>query len=151
MKKVTNEDKNRWKIVLIKTIENREPIYYRVVNLHDYSIKTIPAYRILDEVINNGLNIINLKCNDNKPRIIDEQGYESVEGIIIVDEFDNEIDNIFDWCIDNSGIGNHILFGHVKIITQYTVDFQHSTALMVCVQFVRKRHLEKFLHLSIGV
>ena len=116
MKKVTNEDKNRWKIVLIKTIENREPIYYRVVNLHDYSIKTIPAYRILDEVINNGLNIINLKCNDNKPRIIDEQGYESVEGIIIVDEFDNEIDNIFDWCIDNSGIGNHILsrFDSVK-------------------------------------
>ena len=51
MKKVTNEDKNRWKIVLIKTIENREPIYYRVVNLYDYSIKTIPAYRILEDLI----------------------------------------------------------------------------------------------------
>ena len=108
MKRVVNEEKNAWKIVLIKTIDDREPIYYRIVNLYDFSIRTIPAYRIFDEVVNEGLNIINLKCDANHPRIIDDMGYDSTEGIIIIDEFDNERDNIFDWCIDNSGIGNHI-------------------------------------------
>jgi len=109
MKKIVSEDRNCWKIVLIKTIENREPIYYRIVNLYDFSIRTIPAYRIFDEVVNEGLNIINLRCDANKPRVIDESGYDSTEGIIIIDEFDNEIDNVFDWCLDHSGIGNHIL------------------------------------------
>lgn len=109
MKRIVNEEKNKWKIVLVKTIDNTEPVYYRVVNLVTYDIKTIPAYRIFDAVFNDGMNIINLKCSNNKAVIIDESGYESTEGLILVDEFDTEVKNIWDWCLENSGIGNHIL------------------------------------------
>lgn len=109
MKKVVNGEQNKWKIVLIKTIDNIEPIYYRAVNLLSYDIKTIPAYRIFDAVFNDGMNIINLKCENNKAVLIDENGYASTDGIIVIDEFDDEVPNIWDWCLSNSGIGNHIL------------------------------------------
>lgn len=109
MKKIINEEQNKWKIVLVKTIDNVEPVYYRVVNLINYDIKTIPAYRIFDAVFNDGLNIINLKCENNKPVLIDDSGYASTDGIIVIDEFDDEVPNIWDWCLQNSGIGNHIL------------------------------------------
>lgn len=109
MAKVVNGDENKWKIVLVKTIDNIEPIYYRVVNLITYEIRTIPAYRIFDVVFNDGLDIINLKCENNKAVLIDDSGYASTEGIIVIDEFDDEVPNIWDWCLSNSGIGNHIL------------------------------------------
>lgn len=109
MKKIVNGEQNKWKIVLVKTIDNIEPVYYRVVNLISYRIKTIPAYRIFDAVFNDGMDIINLKCENNKAVLIDERGYTSTDGIIVIDEFDEEVQNIWDWCLNNSEIGNHIL------------------------------------------
>jgi hypothetical protein len=109
MKRVINEEQNKWKIVLVKTIDNVEPIYYRVVNLHTYDIKTIPAYRIFDAVFNDGMNIINLKCENNKASIVDSMGYVSTDEVLVIDEFDTEVPNIYDWCLENSGIGDFII------------------------------------------
>lgn len=109
MRKIINEEQNKWKIALIKTIDNIEPIYYRVVNLANYDIKTIPAYRIFDAVFNDGMNIINLKCENNKAVLIDDNGYASTDGVIVIDEFDDELPNIWDWCLQHQEIGNEIL------------------------------------------
>lgn len=108
MKKIVNEKKNKWKIVLVKTIDNTEPVYYRLANLATYEIIEIPAYRIFDEVFNKGLDIVNLKCENNKPVLIDSDGYASTAGVIVIDEFDREVSNIWDWCLEND-IGNYIL------------------------------------------
>lgn len=109
MKRIINEEQNKWKIVLVKTIDNIEPVYYRVANLVTYDIVTIPAYRIFDAVFNNGMNIINLKCENNKAVLIDESGYASTDGVIVIDEFDAEIPNIWDWCLQNGELGNIVL------------------------------------------
>lgn len=109
MRKIIDGEHNKWKVVLVKTIENMEPMYYRIVNLYTYDIKVIPAYRIFDAVLNQGLNIINLKCENNKPILIDEDGYASTEGVIVIDLFDEEIPNIMDWCLQNNEMGNLIM------------------------------------------
>ena len=102
MRAIRNQDNNNWKIVMIKTIEDRVPIYYRLVNLYTYEIQIIPAYRLLDEVVNNKKNIVNLKLANNKVMITNEDGYESTDEIIKVDEFELDIPNIFEWVIRNN-------------------------------------------------
>ena len=81
MKAVTDKSNNIWKVIMIKTIDGVEPVYYRLVNLYTYDIVTIPAYRLLDEIINEKKNIINIKCTHNIPVIIDENGYISLDEI----------------------------------------------------------------------
>lgn len=108
-KEVKSECSDKWKIVLIKTIDNREPVYYRLVNMFDYTIENIPAYRLLDEIVNKKKDIVNVKCENNQVVIIDDDGYESTRDIIIVDEFDTEIQNIFDWAMQNEEMGSTII------------------------------------------
>ena len=109
MAKIEKGNINEWKIVMVKLINGIEPIWYRIVNLYNFNIETIPAYCILDEVISKGLNIINLKCKNNTPVIIDNDGYESIDDVIIIDEFKDDIENIWDWCLRHGEIGNKIL------------------------------------------
>lgn len=108
-KSITNINKNTWKVILIKTIEDKEPIYYRLVNLYDYREVDIPAYRILDELVNNKKDIINIRSKNNKVHIINEDGYESTSDIIVVDEFDKEIPNLFEWSLRNDFIGSEVI------------------------------------------
>ena len=114
MKAVTDKSNNIWKVIMIKTIDGVEPVYYRLVNLYTYDIVTIPAYRLLDEIINEKKNIINIKCTHNIPVIIDENGYISLDEVIIVDEFDAEIPDIFEWSLRNE-LGN-------KIMSRYSTE-----------------------------
>lgn len=97
VKEIKNEEANNWKIVLIKTIENKEPIYYRVANLLTYEVEDIPAYRILDEVINKRKNIINLSCENNQIVVVNEDGYWSLDEVVNIDEFDTEIPDIMEF------------------------------------------------------
>lgn len=96
---IKNIDNNKWKIVLIKTIDNRVPIYYRIVNLATYEIENVPAHRILDEIINKKIEIVNIKVENSQIITLNDDGYESTEDIIIVDEFDNEVINLFEWSL----------------------------------------------------
>lgn len=108
MKVVKNKD-IAWKIVFVHTVENTEPVYYRVVNLNNYDTEDIPAYRILDEVVNGIKNIINLRCKNNNIYIIDDQGYESLNDVIAVDEFDKEPITLLEWGLRNGEIGSTML------------------------------------------
>lgn len=95
---------DQWKVVLIKTIEYKEPIYYRIANIETLEVEDIPAYRIIDEIINRKRNIVNLKCENNKIYTLDCDGYKGTNGIIVIDEFDNEIPSIFEsWTRDPDG------------------------------------------------
>lgn len=109
MEKVKHVADDVWKIVMVKTIDNREPIYYRVVNLKTYETEDIPAYRILDEVMKGKKNIINITCENNSIVIIDEDGYKSTDELIKIDEFDREIPNLLTWAIQNGDIGADVL------------------------------------------
>lgn len=109
MKEVANIDKNEWKIVLVETIDEVKAVYYRIVNMFTLEIEDIPAYRLLDEVINNHKNITNMKCVNNEIVIIDSDGYESTNEIITIDRFDKEIPNIYEWCLRNGEFGTDII------------------------------------------
>ena len=37
------------KVILLKTIDNVQVVYYRVLNLDTFETMDIPAYRIMDE------------------------------------------------------------------------------------------------------
>lgn len=115
-KKLENICNDAYKVVMIKMIEEVEPVYYRVVNLSNYETEDIPAYRLVDEIINNKRNIINVKCENNTIVIIDSDGYKSTKEVIIVDEFDTEVPDLYDWALSNSGeLGN-------KIINTFDID-----------------------------
>ena len=57
-------------MILLKTIDNVQVVYYRVLNLDTFETMDIPAYRIMDEIVNNGLNIVNVTCTNNQLHII---------------------------------------------------------------------------------
>jgi len=109
MKKIKYIADDIWKIVLVKTIDNKEPIYYRLVNLKTYETEDIPAYRIFDEVMSGKKKIINLSCENNSIVIIDEDGYKSIAELIHIDEFDKEVPNLLTWAIQNGDFGVEVL------------------------------------------
>lgn len=109
MSTIVNSTIGKWKIVLIKTIDNTEPIYYRLANIETLETIDVPAYRILDEILNNKRNIVNIKSEYNQLIILDDNGYRSTEECIIVDEFDTEQYSIFDWSVSNREIGTELL------------------------------------------
>ena len=96
-RKVKNE-KNKWRIVLIKTIDNKVPIYYRVYNMNTCEVRNIAAHKIIDEIINNKMEIINIKVENGQIVTLDEDGYESTDKIILVDEFEDS-KSLFDYCL----------------------------------------------------
>ena len=98
-----------WRIVLVKTIDNKEPIYYRIVNLKTYETEDVPAYRLLDEIIKNKKDIINLSCSNNAIVIINEDGYEDTTELLRIDEFDDEVPNLLYWSLSNNEIGSDII------------------------------------------
>jgi hypothetical protein len=111
----------------MKTIDNKEPVYYRLVNMNTFDIQEIPAYKILDTIINNNMQIINAKCVNNKLMILDDEGYESTDEIIVIDEFDEYTPSIFDWAIRNEGLGSEIMkrFNsekNKKSLGEYSID-----------------------------
>lgn len=108
-REIVNITNNKWKVVLIKTIEYIEPIYYRLANLDTLETIDVPAYRILDEIINNKRDIVNIECNNNKIVIVNEDGYVDNSEVIVIDDFDEEIPNIYDWTMDNKDIGTKII------------------------------------------
>lgn len=79
------------KVILLKTIDNVQVVYYRVLNLDTFETMDIPAYRIMDEIVNNRLNIVNVTCTNNQLHIINEDGYNSIEDVITTDEFDSSV------------------------------------------------------------
>ena len=106
---IINSDKNNYRIVLAKTIEMQEPIYYRIVDLSSYTTSEIPAYRLLDEIITNNKHIVNIRCENNKIYIIDEDGYDSAREVVLIDEFDTEIQDIYDFALSHGDIGSTII------------------------------------------
>lgn len=109
MQKIKHIADDIWKIVLVKTIDNIEPIYYRLVNLKTYEVVDIPAYRIFDEVISGKRNICNLSCEHNSIVIVDDDGYKTTEELIVIDEFDKEIPNLLNWIIQNGQKGVDVI------------------------------------------
>lgn len=106
---IINSDELTYKIVLIMTIDNKEPIYYRLVNLGNYHTEEIPAYRIFDEIVNKGKKIVNARIEHNKLVIVDEDGYDSTKDVIIIDIFDKEVDDIYSWALSNGSRGTEII------------------------------------------
>lgn len=104
-----NEELNKWKIVFIKTIDERKPVYYRMVNTHTYEVEIVPAYRLLDEVINKKKDIINISLNNSEISIINEDGYDSTDEVIIIDEFEKDIKSLFDWTVQHEDIGSLVM------------------------------------------
>jgi len=109
MQKIRHIADNIWKIVLVKTIDDTEPIYYRLVNLKTYQTIDVPAYRILDEVINNKKVIKNLICKNNSISIVNDDGYECTDELIKIDEFDKEVPDLLEWSIQHGDLGVQIL------------------------------------------
>lgn len=105
--KIYNPDDYKWQIVLVKTIEHKEPIYYRLVNLLTLEQLTIPAFRILDILTGNGMKIINGKCLNNSLLVTDDDGYETYDDIITTDEFD-EVPTLFDWAVENNNTSDDL-------------------------------------------
>lgn len=108
-KSVQNNESSQWKIVMIKTIDDKEPIYYRLANMSNFNVIDIPAYKIFEEIINNNWKILNAICRENKIIIIDNDGYESTESIVVFDEFQTEIPSIFDWALAHNEKGTLML------------------------------------------
>lgn len=119
---VVNSDKNKYKIVLAKTIELQEPIYYRIVDLSSYITDEVPAYRLLDEIITKGKNITNIRCENNRVYIVDEDGYDSAKEVILIDEFDNEIEDIYDFALSNGEIGSTIIKRYNAELNRYSMS-----------------------------
>lgn len=99
------DDNNRYRIVLMKTINDENPIFYRLLNLKTFKTVDIPAYKILDKIINDGWTIENAICRHNSLVIINEDGYESLDEIITYDEFEDNVDSIFEWSFKNKEYG----------------------------------------------
>lgn len=96
MGKLANKDETLYRVVLLKTIDGETPVYYRLVRLSDYSTVDIPASKMMDEIFN-GIHIENMRCNRNTLYIIDGDGYDSTEEVVVLDEFDQHRPNAFDW------------------------------------------------------
>ena len=109
MREIKHIGEDTWRIVLVKTIDNKEPVYYRLVNLKTYETTDIPAYRILDEVIKGNKVIENISCYHNQIRILNSDGYESLDELIAVDEFDKEVPNIMEWSLQNSSVYGNVM------------------------------------------
>lgn len=111
MAEILNTEVDTWKIVFVKTIENKVPIYYRLVNLRTFEFVDIPAYRILDELVSKNMNIINLTCKNNTAVLLTEDGYEDAEAseLIKVDEFDSEVPNLVTWALQDEQMGSDLL------------------------------------------
>lgn len=116
---VIQAENNTYRVVLIKTIENEEIIYYRCVNLVTYQPIDIPAYRIFDAIVQGKIDIINTEIRHNKICIVNDDGYESVDDIIIIDEFDNEVPNLYEFCLHRGDKG-------AKIISRYSQNNIYS-------------------------
>jgi hypothetical protein len=116
MANIAKQDNNLYRVVLVKTIDNTEPIYYRLVKLSDYSIEDIPAYRIMDEIISKGKHIENIRCENNKLYILDDDNYVSTLGVVTLDEFDKRRPNAYDWAMGQGELGK-------KLIKSYSVEF----------------------------
>ena len=131
MGKIANKDEKLYRVVLLKTIDNTTPVYYRLVKLSDYSTVDIPASKIMDEIFN-GITIENMRCSNNTLYIIDENGYDSTDEIVVLDEFDQHRPNAFDWSMlkgergkklismfstkmNRQSLGNYEIDGHTKI------------------------------------
>lgn len=91
-----------WRVIYVKTLESATPLYYRIINLHTLETRCVPAYRIFDEIINDKLEIENIRCNHNKIFIVNNSGYLGNEDIITTDEFENKCQSILDWSLRDS-------------------------------------------------
>lgn len=141
-KTIKNIDKNKWKVVLVKTIDDRVPIYYRIVNLATYEIKHIPAYRIVDEIINKHIEIVNIKCENGIITILNDDDYEGMEDIIHIDEFDDEVDNLLDWAFRHED-GNTMLARFDSRLNAFSPSDYRIDSLEKIVWTCKKGHTIK--------
>lgn len=134
MGKLANQDENLYRVVLLKTIESDTPVYYRLVKLSDYSIVDIPANRILDEVFN-GIHIENMRCSRNTLYVIDSDGYDSTDEIVVLDEFDMNRPNAFDWSMLKGEKGKKLISmfstKNRQSLSNYDID-GHSVIAWEC-------------------
>lgn len=108
--KVYDGEKNKWKVILIKTIDDTEPIVYRLVNIGTFETIDVPAYRILDEFTYSGDKIItNVKCKHNSVTIVDDSGYNSIDECIMVDIENTDVENIYEWSLTHDRVGQQII------------------------------------------
>lgn len=109
-KNVFNEDKNKWKLVMIKTIDGKEPVIYRLVNLATFDAIEVPAYRILDDfVYKDDRVIVNIRFEKNALTLVNKDGYDSLDECIMVDMEDTEVLNVYEWAMYNGEFGERIL------------------------------------------
>jgi hypothetical protein len=108
-KELVNATGNKWKVVYIKTIDNTEPIYYRIANLETLEAIDVPASRFFDELVNKKLNIINIMCRNNSIVTLDSEGYENTDEIIITDIFDKKTPSLLDWSLSKGVLGTQVM------------------------------------------
>ena len=135
MGKLVNKNENLYRVVLLKTIDGVTPIYYRLVKLSDYSVIDVPASRIVDEVFN-GIQIENMRCSHNTLYITDDNGYDSTDEIVVLDEFDQYRPNAFDWSMLKGEKGKRLISmfstkNNRQSLSRYTID-GHSDIAWEC-------------------
>ena len=135
MGNIVTQDENLYRVVLVKTIDNTEPIYYRLVKLSDYSIEDIPAHRIMDEIVK-GKVIENIRCENNKLYIVNENGYDSVDDVILLDEFDKHRPNAYDWAMTKGTRGKQLIEHYSvsknnRALSSYEID-SHTKLAWTC-------------------
>lgn len=108
-REVINIDANDWLITFLKTVNNDHPVYYRLTNMRNYKTMEVAAHKLMDEIVNNKRNIRNIRCSSNKVIVVTEDGYDGTDEIIVVDEFDTDVQNIYEWALSHGDLGVQIL------------------------------------------
>lgn len=131
-REVVNTDVNDWMITFIKTVSNDHVVYYRLTNMRNYNTIEVPAHKLVDEIVNNKRNIINMRSSNNKFVVITEDGYDGTDEIIVVDEFDSDIPNIYEWALAHEDLGVQILYMYdnaLNLLTPSNIRIDDSKKL----------------------
>ena len=108
-REVLNNESNEWMVTFVKTVDTDHAVYYRLTNLQTYRTLVVAAHKLIDEIVNNRRIIVNLRTQNNRFVILNEDGYDGAEDIIVVDEFDSDVPNIYEWTLTHGDLGCKII------------------------------------------
>lgn len=97
--KIEDGQDKLYKVVAMKVIDGEQAVYYRVLNLKTFELQDIPAFRILDDIVNGSKDIINIRSKCGIPMIVNSDDYESSDEVIITDLLDKEVLDIFEYAL----------------------------------------------------
>lgn len=130
-KEVINNELNDWLITFLKTVDMSHVVYYRLTNMQTYKTIEVAAHRLVDEIINNKRNIQNIRSQNNKFIVLTQDGYGGTEDIIVVDEFDSDIQNIYEWALTHGDLG-------CKLIDMYDKNVNISAPSNISIDSAEK-------------